>query len=149
VQRIACVELSNNRKYAPYLDYDKALANGLPIATGVIEGTCRHLVEDRMNLTGARWSLTGAEAVLRLRALAAVSSVTPSPLAPNEFTDAPTQTACAMVPAPAQKVHKRTIASVVFTVILLREQMVIHSADFTTETEPAAIAFYGFVPSLG
>ena len=55
--------------YAPYLQYDKVLAEGLPIATGVIEGTCRHLVEDRMNLTGARWSLTGAEAVLRLRAL--------------------------------------------------------------------------------
>ena len=57
--------------YAPYLRYDKALADGLPIATGVIEGTCRHLVEDRMNLTGARWSLKGAEAVLRLRALRA------------------------------------------------------------------------------
>lgn len=56
-------------KYAPYLHYDLALAEGLPIATGVIEGACGHLVEDRMNLTGARWSLTGAEAVLRLRAL--------------------------------------------------------------------------------
>ena len=55
--------------YSPFLQYDKALAEGVPIATGVIEGTCRHLVEDRMNLTGARWSLTGAEAVLRLRAL--------------------------------------------------------------------------------
>src|SRR5262249_31586395 len=55
--------------YSPYLQYDKELAEGVPIATGVIEGTCRHLVEDRMNLTGARWSLTGAEAVLRLRAL--------------------------------------------------------------------------------
>ena len=55
--------------YSPYLQYDKALAAGVPIATGVIEGTCRHLVEDRMNLTGARWSLPGAEAVLRLRAL--------------------------------------------------------------------------------
>jgi hypothetical protein len=55
--------------YSPYLQYDKALAEGFPIATGVIEGACRHLVEDRMNLTGARWSLTGAEAVLRLRAL--------------------------------------------------------------------------------
>lgn len=55
--------------YAPYLQYEEALAQGVPIATGVIEGTCRHLVEDRMNLTGARWSLTGAEAVLRLRAL--------------------------------------------------------------------------------
>ena len=57
--------------YAPYLQYDKALAEGVPIATGVIEGACRHLVEDRMNLTGARWSLAGAEAVLRLRALRA------------------------------------------------------------------------------
>lgn len=55
--------------YSPYLQYDKALAEGVPIATGVIEGTCRHLVEDRMDLTGARWRLTGAEAVLRLRAL--------------------------------------------------------------------------------
>lgn len=55
--------------YAPYLTYHTALANGLPIASGVIEGTCRHLVNDRMNLTGARGSLTGAEAVLRLRAL--------------------------------------------------------------------------------
>src|SRR3989454_1003353 len=55
--------------YAPYLQSSEALAEGVPIATGVIEGACRHLVEDRMNLTGARWSLTGAEAVLRLRAL--------------------------------------------------------------------------------
>jgi hypothetical protein len=55
--------------YAPYLAYDKALLIGLPIATGVIEGACRHLVNDRMNVTGARWSLDGAEAVLRLRAL--------------------------------------------------------------------------------
>jgi len=55
--------------YSPYLQYDKALAEGVPIATGVIEGACRHLVQDRMNLTGARWRLSGAEAVLRLRAL--------------------------------------------------------------------------------
>lgn len=56
-------------KYAPYLHYDRYLSQGLPIATGVIEGACRHLVKDRMDVTGARWSLTGAEAVLRLRAL--------------------------------------------------------------------------------
>jgi hypothetical protein len=55
--------------YAPYLKYNRYLAQGLPIATGVIEGACRHLVKDRMEITGARWSLTGAEAVLRLRAL--------------------------------------------------------------------------------
>jgi hypothetical protein len=55
--------------YAPYLKYNHYLAQGFPIATGVIEGACRHLVKDRMEVTGARWSLTGAEAVLRLRAL--------------------------------------------------------------------------------
>ena len=55
--------------YAPYLKYNHYLAQGFPIATGVIEGACRHLVKDRMQVTGARWSLTGAEAVLRLRAL--------------------------------------------------------------------------------
>jgi hypothetical protein len=42
---------------------------GLPIATGVIEGACRYLVKDRMDRGGARWTLVGAEAVLRLRAL--------------------------------------------------------------------------------
>lgn len=55
--------------HTPYLRYDQYLAKGMPIATGVIEGACRHLVKDRMDLTGARWSLMGAEAVLRLRAL--------------------------------------------------------------------------------
>ena len=55
--------------HAPYLKYNHYLAQGFPIATGVIEGACRHLVKDRMEVTGARWSLAGAEAVLRLRAL--------------------------------------------------------------------------------
>lgn len=58
-------------KHAPYLRFDECLAAGTPIATGVIEGACRHLVKDRMELTGARWSLAGAESVLRLRALRA------------------------------------------------------------------------------
>ena len=52
-----------------YLHYRQALTMGWPIATGVIEGACRHLVKDRLAITGARWSLTGAEAVLLLRAL--------------------------------------------------------------------------------
>ncbi len=56
-------------KNGRWLHYDRALADGLPIATGVIEGACRYLVQDRMGRTGARWSLTGAEAILRLRAL--------------------------------------------------------------------------------
>jgi hypothetical protein len=56
---------------ARYLDYPTALTHGWPIATGIIEGACRHLVKDRMDITGARWGLTGAEAVLKLRALKA------------------------------------------------------------------------------
>ena len=56
---------------ATYLDYPTALAAGWPIATGVIEGTCRYLVADRMDITGARWSVNGAEAVLKLRAVRA------------------------------------------------------------------------------
>ena len=53
----------------PYLDYATALASGWPIATGIIEGACRHIVKDRMDITGARWGLDGAEAILKLRAL--------------------------------------------------------------------------------
>jgi hypothetical protein len=52
-----------------YLRYNDALEVGLPIATGVIEGACRHLVNDRLGITGAKWSLATAQAVLRLRAL--------------------------------------------------------------------------------
>jgi hypothetical protein len=58
-------------KYREYLRYDQYLKQGLPIATGVIEGACRYLVKDRMDITGARWGLSGAEAVLRLRSLRA------------------------------------------------------------------------------
>jgi len=57
--------------YKKYLRYDEYLRDGLPIASGVIEGACRHLVKDRMDLSGAHWSLLGAEAILRLRALKA------------------------------------------------------------------------------
>lgn len=56
-------------KYAEYLHYDEYLARGLPIATGVIEGACRHLIKDRMDITGARWGLAGAESVLCLRSV--------------------------------------------------------------------------------
>jgi hypothetical protein len=56
---------------SPYLHYDYYLSQGFPIATGVIEGACRHLVKDRLEITGAKWRLPSAEAVLRLRALRA------------------------------------------------------------------------------
>lgn len=51
------------------LCYDAALANGFPIASGVIEGACRHLINDRLDITGARWGLQGAESLLKLRSL--------------------------------------------------------------------------------
>jgi hypothetical protein len=56
-------------KYDTLLDYHIFLKEGLPIASGVIEGACRHLIKDRMDLTGARWRLKRAEAVLRIRSL--------------------------------------------------------------------------------
>jgi len=62
-----CAKYLTNKR--AYLDYPTALKQGWPIATGIIEGACRHLVKDRMDLTGARWGLHGAEAVLKLRAL--------------------------------------------------------------------------------
>lgn len=67
VDRCACYLL----KYREFLHYEQYLAAGYPIATGVIEGACRYLVKDRMEITGARWRLAGAEAVLQLRSLRA------------------------------------------------------------------------------
>ena len=51
----------------PYMAYDDCLRQGWPIASGVIEGACRHIVKDRMELSGMRWSQNGAEQLLRLR----------------------------------------------------------------------------------
>jgi hypothetical protein len=55
----------NNRQH---MHYDQYLAAGYPIGSGVAEGACRHLVKDRMERTGMRWSLEGAQAMLHLRA---------------------------------------------------------------------------------
>ena len=49
--------------------YDEYLAAGYPIATGVIEGACRHVIKDRMEQGGMRWTLEGAQAMLNLRAV--------------------------------------------------------------------------------
>jgi hypothetical protein len=62
-----CITYLTN--HASYLNYPHYLAKGYPIATGVIEGACRYVVKDRMEITGARWGLEGGEAVLKLRAL--------------------------------------------------------------------------------
>ncbi|MFE9558255.1 hypothetical protein ACFYMW_09400 [Streptomyces sp. NPDC006692] len=66
-----CVRyLRNNTEF---LRYYQALQAGWPIATGIIEGAGRHLVADRLDISGARWGLADAEAVVKLRAVAANS----------------------------------------------------------------------------
>lgn len=52
-----------------YMDYQSYLARGWPIGTGVVEGACRHLVRDRFEQSGMRWSIAGAEVMLALRAV--------------------------------------------------------------------------------
>jgi hypothetical protein len=69
--KIISATLSYLENKQPFMDYPAALANGWPISAGVIEGACRHLVADRMGITGARWGLPGAQAMLWLRAIAA------------------------------------------------------------------------------
>jgi Uncharacterised protein family (UPF0236) len=59
--------LSRNR---PFMDYQRYLALGWPIGTGVIEGACRHLVKDRFEQAGMRWSKAGAQSLLDLRSVA-------------------------------------------------------------------------------
>ena len=62
----AVTYLTNNHRH---MRYDKALEKGWPIATGMIEGACRFVIEDRFGITGARWSPDGAETILKLRAV--------------------------------------------------------------------------------
>jgi hypothetical protein len=61
-----CGYFKNNASRMKYHEY---LSHGYPIATGVIEGACRHLVKDRMERSGMRWSLPGAQAMLHVRAI--------------------------------------------------------------------------------
>ena len=64
--RSAITYFDNNRAY---MQYDEYLAAGYPIGSGVAEGACRHVVKDRMELTGMRWTLQGAQSMLHLRAI--------------------------------------------------------------------------------
>jgi hypothetical protein len=61
-----CGYLNKNRHRMHYADY---LRQGYPIASGVIEGACRHLIKDRMERAGMHWTLTGAQAMLDLRSV--------------------------------------------------------------------------------
>lgn len=58
--------LSKNRHR---LRYDEYLRLGYPIASGVIEGACRHLIKDRMERAGMHWTRVGAQAMLDLRSV--------------------------------------------------------------------------------
>lgn len=62
----ACNYLDNNLER---MRYDECIAAGYPIASGVIEGACRHLVKDRMERTGMRWREPSAGSMLFVRAL--------------------------------------------------------------------------------
>jgi hypothetical protein len=63
-QVIGCLE--RNRKH---MRYDICSARGYPIGSRFIEGACRNLINDRLELTGMSWTLPGAESVMRLTAV--------------------------------------------------------------------------------
>jgi hypothetical protein len=74
-QRISGSQLKKLEKSCQYFEknahrmkYDQYLRDGLPIASGVIEGACRHFVKDRMERAGMQWSINGAQAMLDIRA---------------------------------------------------------------------------------
>jgi hypothetical protein len=60
-------------KNAQRMRYDEYLRAGYPIASGVIEGACRHVIKDRMEQGGMRWTLAGAQAMLNVRSVCASS----------------------------------------------------------------------------
>jgi hypothetical protein len=64
--RKVCAYLENNRQR---MRYDQYLAKGYPIASGVIEGACRHVVKDRMERAGMHWTRSGAQAMLDVRSI--------------------------------------------------------------------------------
>jgi hypothetical protein len=64
--RQICAYLEKNQTRMKYHEY---LQEGYPIATGVIEGACRHLIKDRMERAGMRWKVPGAQAMLELRTI--------------------------------------------------------------------------------
>lgn len=80
-QTVSKTKLSKSQKYRinkgigylerdkEHMRYDQCLDKGYPIGSGVIEGACRNLINDRLELTGMRWILQGAESVIRLRAV--------------------------------------------------------------------------------
>ncbi len=100
---------------APSMDDATYLAQGWPIATGVIEGACRHLVKDRCERSGRRWTIAGAAALLHLRCMrtAIGTSTTPSSgaSATSGSTRPPTPTTwCPRSPSTPWALEPRTAA---------------------------------------
>jgi len=70
IQRVLSLRrIGYYRRNAPYMRYDQYLERGWPIGTGVVESACGHLVKDRMEQAGMRWTKAGAHAVLDVRAV--------------------------------------------------------------------------------
>lgn len=57
------------KNHKQYMKYDQYLSHGYPIGSGVIESACSHVVKNRMEISGARWGIDGAEAILKLRSV--------------------------------------------------------------------------------
>jgi len=57
------------KNHRQYMKYDEYLSEGYPIGTGIVESACGHVVKDRMEISGARWGVEGAEPILRLRSV--------------------------------------------------------------------------------
>jgi hypothetical protein len=75
-RRLPAAKRKTLRQVCNYLEknqdrmrYDEYLAAGYPIASGVIEGACRHLVKDRMERAGMHWTIPGAQAMLEVRSV--------------------------------------------------------------------------------
>jgi hypothetical protein len=66
VLRRICRYFHKNRQR---MRYDEYLAKGYPIASGVIEGACRHVIKDRLERAGMHWTIAGAQAMLDVRSV--------------------------------------------------------------------------------
>jgi len=51
------------------MDYKTYLHKGYPVSSALVESNCKHLVKDRMELSGMRWSSKGAQNMMDMRAV--------------------------------------------------------------------------------
>jgi hypothetical protein len=67
--KIVNTTIAYYQRNSPFMRYDHYLEQGFPIGTGVVEAACGHLVKDRLDCSGMRWKVPGAQAVMDLRAV--------------------------------------------------------------------------------